>query len=143
LLDAVRGRLAVKNIAHCHITVDWVANDWDEYRKFLGKSLIYFNPTKESPMPRSRTEACLSGCCVISTPWHDWDKYVKHGYDGLIVKKRDPDYIADLIEFLIKDYKTALSIGKRGREMAKKYFSAERYQKNWLNLINQVLAKDI
>ena len=32
---------------------------FDAYRDYLGRSMIYFNPTRESPMPRSRTEAFL------------------------------------------------------------------------------------
>jgi Glycosyltransferase len=138
-LEAVIERLRSKNIVHCHITVDWIAKDWNQYREFLGRSLVYFNPTRESPMPRSRTEACLSGCCVLSTPHHDWDKYVTNGYDGFIVK-RDPNYTADLIEYLIKDYKKAKAIGARAREMAKKHFHMDRYRKNWLDLIDKVLT---
>lgn len=49
---------------------------WGAYKDYIGRSLIYINPTKESPMPRSRTEAMLSGCCVLSTPYHDADKFL-------------------------------------------------------------------
>ncbi len=66
---AIREELAERDIYHCHITVDWRAKDWEEYRVLLGRSLIYLNPTKESPMPRARTEAMFSGCCVLTTPW--------------------------------------------------------------------------
>ncbi|MFH2018664.1 MAG: hypothetical protein ABII98_01600, partial [bacterium] len=52
-LRAIKEALAEEGIEHCHISVDWEAKTWDEYRDFLGRSLIYINPTKESPMPRS------------------------------------------------------------------------------------------
>jgi len=134
LLAAVQEQLADKDLNHTHITVDFVAKDWDDYRQFLGRSLVYFNPTKESPMPRSRTEALLSGCCVVTTPTHDIDKYIKNGYNGFLVK-RNPKAIADLIEWLLNDYETAIKVGQRGREMAKKQFHIDRYQKDWYEFI--------
>ena len=58
-LSAIKDGLEEKGIHHCHITVDAQFKNWTEYRNFLGRSLVYLNPTKESPMPRARTEAML------------------------------------------------------------------------------------
>lgn len=138
LFDAVQERLHEKNITLVQISVDWVAKDWDDYRKFLGKALVYFNPTRESPMPRSRTEAMLSGCCVVTTNNHDIGKYIINGYNGFLVP-RSPERIANLIEWLINDYKTAVEVGQRGRETAIKEFDIARYQKNWEDHINFVI----
>ena len=38
---------------------------FDFYRKFLGGSLIYFDPSFRTPMNRARTEAMHSGCCIV------------------------------------------------------------------------------
>ena len=137
-LRAVRERLEEQSIMMCHITVDFRASNWDEYRKLLGSSLIYFNPTRESPMPRSRTEAMLSGCCVITTPHQDADTFIKHGINGLICK-RNPDHVIKLINWCMDNYKEAIKIGQKGKETAKEVFSMERYQNDWKKLMYKTI----
>lgn len=141
-LGAVKEELAERNISLCHITVDAQFKNWDEYRDFMGRSLIYFNPTKESPMPRARTEAMLSGCCVLTTPHQDADTFIEHGKNGFIVK-RNPAEVADMIEELIHDYKLAVKIGQEGKKTAMERFSMERYQKDWADLIYKLTNKRI
>jgi len=138
LLSVVKEGLLEQDIYHCHITVDTKFSNWDEYRDFLGRSLIYFNHTAQSPMPRSRTEAMLSGCCVISTANQDADTFLKNGYNAMVVK-REPDYVVKLIKGLIKNYKTAIEIGQRGKETAKNLFSKERYDNDWRKLLEAVI----
>lgn len=139
LLSAVREKLMEEDIYHCHITVDTSFGNWDEYRNFLGRSLIYFNPTRQSPMPRARTEALLSGCCVVSTANQDAETFLKHGYNAIIIK-REPDYIVRVIKSLIKNYSTTIEIGQRGKETARKLFSEERYNKQWRRLMEAVIS---
>ena len=149
LLAAVKEELEERDIFLCHITVDWESKDFDDYRNFLGRSLLYFMPAKDSPMPRSRTEAMLSGCCVLTTPWQDAGDFIEHGVNGFIVGDeatgiaRNPKAIADLIEELLNDPKRALEVGQRGKETAIKIFSKERYEQNWADLLSKVLGKKI
>lgn len=139
-LTAVREELAERGISHCHITSDIQFKTFDEYRKFLGKSLIYFNPTKESPMPRSRTEAMFSGCCVVTTPHQDADMFIKNGENGIIVP-RNPMITADIIEGLIYDYKTAIKLGQAGKKTAYELFTGEKFRDNWKNILKMALDK--
>lgn len=141
-LKAVKEELEERNISLCHITVDAQFKNWDEYREFLGRSLVYFNPTRQSPMPRARTEAMLSGCCVVTTPAQDADTFIKNGENGFLIK-RQPQVVADLIEKLIFDYQNTLKVGQKGKETALKIFSKERYLQDWANLIKKVTGKDI
>lgn len=138
-LEAVRETLAEKDIIHCHITVDYVPKSWDEYRNFLGRSLIYFNPTRESPMPRSRTEAMLSGACVLTTPHQDANTFIEDGVNGFIVP-RNPEYVADLISELIHDPDRAIAIGQAGKKTAQELFSWDRYQQEWKEYIDFVIS---
>lgn len=127
----------------------WIQSDkkfqsFEDYRDFLGRSLIYFNATWQSPMPRSRTEAALSGCCVISTRHHDWENYVDNGVNGFIIKD-NPHIAADLICRLLETgYKEAVKVGQAGREMAIKEFSHERWATDWAAfLANQGIAQHL
>ena len=141
-LRGVKEMLSEKYIEHCHITVDASFKSWNEYRNFLGRSLLYFNPTLESPMPRARTEAMFSGCCVITTPHHDADMFIESGENGIIVP-RNPKFVVDLIESLIFDYKKAIKIGHEGKKTAIKLFTQKRFNKDWAELIKTITGKDV
>lgn len=139
--EAIREELNERGIYHCHITVDWRANDWDDYKNFLGRSLLYLNPTKDSPMPRARSEAMMSGCCVLTTPWQDADTFIEDGKNGIIIP-RNPEWVADKIEELMNDYSKAVEIGQEGKKTAIKEFSLERYYAEWENLLFDTVIKN-
>lgn len=122
----------------------FTAKNIDDYKEFLSRTLVYFNPTYASPMPRSRTEAMLSGCCVVTTETHGAKEFIEEGFNGFFVPHNNPEYASKLIASLIKDnYELAKEIGLRGRETAKRLFSRERYSQDWQNLIDMVLKKNV
>lgn len=112
--------------------------DWQEYREYIGRSLLYINMTKDSPMPRSRTEAMLSGCCVLTSKYHDAEDFIEHGVNGFIVPDNPLSYANAINELINYNYKAAVEIGQRGKETAKKYFNLDRYLKELHNIIVQV-----
>ncbi len=128
LLTAIKGAVAEKSgLCVVHITVNYEARDWQDYKEFLGSSLIYINPTLDSPMPRSRTEAMLSGCCVLTSKYHGAEDFIKQGYNGFILPDNPMSY-AEAIHMLINDgYREAIEIGQRGKETAKQIFDLNRY----------------
>lgn len=125
------------------IELVWIGQDkycgsFDEYRDFLGKSLIYFNPTFGSPMPRTRTEAMMSGSCIVTTKHHDADKFIEDGVNGFLVKD-NPEHCAKVLADLTFDYKKAYAVGQQGRKDAIKLFNVERFKAEWLELIKSVI----
>jgi glycosyltransferase involved in cell wall biosynthesis len=131
------------------ISLQWIntpncfnAKGIKDYKEFLGKSLVYFNGTYASPMPRSRTEAMLSGCCIVSTGSHGASDFIQDGYNGFLVPDDNVEYAGDLIAKLITNYKLAKEIGQRGKETAIKLFNRERYVKDWTDfIINELKIK--
>lgn len=148
-MESIREELRERDIHHCHITVDWQARDWEDYKNFLGRSLIFLAPFKDSPMPRARTEAMLSGCCVLTTPWQDAGDFIEHGENGYIIGDkergvpRNPQAVADLVEYLLDNYSLAVKIGQKGKETALERFSVANYHEQWKNLLEQVTGKKI
>lgn len=139
LLIKVREILKEKGIPHLWFQADYRPLNFDDFRQKLGESLIYFNPTTHAPMPRSRTEAMLSGCCIVTTGNHDAADFIKDGENGYIVRN-NPYEVADLIDRLInKEYKKTVEIGQRGKETAKEIFNIERYSKQWEELIEETI----
>jgi hypothetical protein len=122
-----------------HIGQDIRFKSYEEYRKYLAESLICFNPTRHSPMPRSRTEAMLSGCVVVSTPYHDWDEYIINGKNGFLISGDNVEEAVEVLKYLRRNPEKAAKIGLEGRKTAMYYFSPERFRKDWEELIKQVL----
>jgi len=122
-----------------HIPLDFVPKDWNEQREILGESLIYIGQTWDSPMPRSRTEAMLSGCCVLTSPYHDADLFIEHGVNGFIMPDNPLSYSEAIYQLINFNYKEAVEIGQKGKETAIKYFAPDRYQKDLYFILNEIV----
>ncbi len=147
LLMEVQSRLAERGIMHVWIGGEgnssrtWSSKGFEDYRDYIAKSLIYFNPTLESPMPRSRTEAMLSGACVVTLANHGAETFIQNGVNGFHVPN-NPDVCADLIEKLVKQhYKLCVEIGQKGKQTARELFALERFNREWRELIREVTGK--
>lgn len=110
-------------------------NNFNEYRDWLSRSLIYLNLTHESPRPRSRTEAMLSGCCLITNKHQDADMFIENGVNGFLVDE-DPVEVATLVARLLTvDCKLAKEVGERGREFARKEFCSQKFIDQWIEVL--------
>lgn len=139
LLHVTMELLREKGIELMWIQANVKCRSWDEYRETIGRSLVYFNPTWNSPMPRSRTEAMMSGACIISTRHHDWDQYIENGVNGFIIPD-NPQSAANLIsELLTTRVREAREIGQRGKQTAMIEFSHERWANDWSKFLEGVL----
>lgn len=141
LLDATRDILkedyGIQHIWMCQDTPSF--KNWEHYKTFLGESLIYFNPTFGSPMPRTRGEAMHSGCCIVTTKYHDADTFIEHGENGFIVPNNPESCARLLSNLLLNKYQECVEIGQAGKETAKKIFSRKRLREDWLKLIKEII----
>lgn len=130
----VRDRSGLE-VIHTNVNLNMV--DWQDYREFMGSSLIGIYPFKDSPMPRSRTEAMLSGQCVLTSKHHGAGEFIEHGVDGFIVPDNPLSY-AEAIHYLVNDcYKDAVEIGQRAKTKAQKLFNIDRYHEDLYHIITQ------
>lgn len=115
----------------------------DTYKDFLGRSLLYLDTSYRTPMNRARTEAFLSGCCVIQVEGaHDLERWACPG-ENIVLVPNDPKEIAKVVvDFIENKYWEAVEIGQKGKKMAINNFSQERYKQDWLKLINKTLNRD-
>lgn len=140
LFDATNEILKKKGINIIYFRRNIVFDNWDEYRDYLGKSLLYFDFSLHTPMNRARTEAMLSGCCVITAKSHDVERFIKSRENGFIIPN-NPHSASKLIEELVNDYDRSIKVGQRGRQTAQKLFSLDRYHNDWMDLIKKVLGR--
>lgn len=136
LLHVTMDILKEKGIDLIWIQATKRCNSFEEYRQYLGRSLVYFHPAWQSPMPRARTEALLSGCCVVTTKHHDIDEYIQDGVNGFIIPD-NPKTAAELIQSLVTvRLAEAREVGQRGKRMAQERFSHERWANDWSAYLN-------
>ena len=129
------------------VGVDTKRNSFEDYREYLGRSLVYFNPTWQSPRPRARTEAMLSGCCVVTTPYQDAKMFIKDGVNGFLTSNIEkgnlmdnPEVTAKIIKRLVIDEpELALKVGQEDKRTAEKLFNKESFEKQWERIINKVI----
>ena len=115
----------------------------ENYQKFLGQSLLYFDGTFRTPMNRGRTEAMLSGCCVVQVKGaHDLDRFAKDGENIILVPNSIEEIIGTINNLLENRYEKCIEIGKNARKTAQELFNRDRYREDWLKLINEkILCK--
>ena len=114
-------------------------NSYQLYREFLATSLIYVHCGQRSPMPGARTEAQLSGCCVVTTSNHGASDFITHGETGYLC-----DSVAEMVEtleMLRADPRQAYQVGKRGRELARSWFHKDRFVEDWIDLLTDLGVK--
>jgi hypothetical protein len=141
LCTAIKGAVKEKtglDVIHFNVNISFDQDNWSQYREYLGRSLISIFPFKDSPMPRSRTEAFLSGSCVLSSKYHNADEFIKNGVNGLIVPDNPLSY-AEAIDILINEgYRDAVAIGQEGKKMAKQYFRLDDYLDEMYDIFYEV-----
>lgn len=162
--EAVRNELKEQGVEFTQLRVDKKCRDFDEYRDYIGRSLISFFPMRESPMPRSRTEHMLSGGCVVTTPCHDAGelfeslrfktdsngRLIRDEHGQIIpasdVKKAeviltDPNRVEDAVAkiiWLLDHPNIAYFIGQNGKKKAQEIYSMERYRHDWYQVFKEV-----
>ena len=126
------------------VPVVWVGHNGDlpyfktyrEYRDFLAHSLIYVHTGQRSPMPGARTEAMLSGCCIVTTSNHDAGDYITHGETGFLCDTAER--MIETIQMLLGEPELAYRVGQRGREAARVAFNKDRFVADWLSLLTDL-----
>lgn len=147
-LTTVRRILNEMGVPFIWVGVDKKCSSFDEYRDFIGRSLVFLMPTWQSPRPRARTEAMMSGCCIVSTPYQDADTFLKDGENAFLTSRHkmnnpnvmdNPEFTAKLIRDLVLEKPDeAVRIGRKGKETAHKLFHIDAFAKQWEDLLKSI-----
>lgn len=112
----------------------------EKYKEFLGSSLIYIDTSFRTPMNRARTEAMLSGCCIVQVEGcHDQERFLKNGENCILVPNNPNRIVEILIDLLENRYEECVRIGQEGKKTAIEKFGRERYRQDWMKFIHEVL----
>lgn len=140
LITHIKGYVHEKvNLDLIHTNVNYEVRDWDDYRQLVGSSIISLSPYKDSPMPRSRTEAMLSGSCILSSRYQDVELFIENGVNGFILPDNPLSYAETIYQLLNYRQRELREIGQRGKQTALEYFHIDRYQKDLWYVINEIV----
>lgn len=147
-LTTVRRMLGEMGVPFIWVGVDMKFGSFEEYKEYLGRSLVFFMPTWQSPRPRARTEAMLSGCCIVSTPYQDASTFIEDGVNGYLTSRvtikdprvmDNPEATAKIIKKLVIDEPdVALTMGQKAKETAKKLFNEKEFVRQWMQVLKDI-----
>lgn len=141
LITAIKGAVNERSgidVYHVQVNIKFEQDNWEEYKRFIGSSLINISPYKDSPMPRSRTEAMMSGCVVLTSKYHGASEFIEHGKDGFIVPDNPLSYAHAIHDILNGSYREAVLMGQKAKVKAQNLFNLDRYLDDLYYLVTEV-----
>lgn len=141
LITAIKSSVKEKtglDVMHIQVNIKFEEDNFYQYRQYIGSGLINISPFRDSPMPRSRSEAMLSGACILTSKHHGADEFIEHGVDGFIVPDNPLSYATAILHLINDNYQEAVKIGQRGKAKAQKLFDITRYHGELYDLIVKV-----
>lgn len=95
----------------------------DDIKELLNMANIFFLPSRWEGLPRTILEAMASGLPVVASRVDGTPEVVKDLVTGYIVSPDDIEGYVEKLSVLIEDRDERNSMGMRGRERVRKYFS--------------------
>ena len=109
----------------------------EDARQLMKACDIFVLTSKFEGLPITIIEAMFAGLPVIASDVGGVGELVQDNKNGFLLKTQSPDELAERIIYLAKNRGKALQMGKHGKAMAEKDFSAEKmvkeYEKLYLN----------
>jgi glycosyltransferase involved in cell wall biosynthesis len=99
--------------------------------------------SKSEAFGRVTIEGMLAGKPVIGARRGATAELIKEGVNGLLYNYGDPKDLADKIQYLYKNPAVAEQLGKAAQSWVEGFFTAERYSKEILALLNSPLGVDV
>lgn len=100
----------------------WVGHQEDIFNVYKNSHVVVL-PSYREGMPKSLIEACAMGRAIITTEAIGCRDCVDGGINGLKVPIKDPQSLADAIEFLVKNPDRIIQMGIASRLKAENEFS--------------------
>jgi glycosyltransferase involved in cell wall biosynthesis len=93
-------------------------------------------------LPKALIEAAAAGRAVVTTDIPGCKDAIISNKTGLLVPAKNPQKLADTLEWLIKHHEERIAMGKAGRKFAEKEFPIEKIVQNHLNIYQELIIQD-
>ena len=100
---------------------------------YLQEAVVYLHTAKDEPFGLVLLEAMACGLPVVCTDGGGNRDLIEEGVNGYLVQQRNPELLADKIEWLINNDNDRIRMAKAGQEFALN-FKIEDYAKKVLEI---------
>lgn len=114
----------------------WARAKYQNYVHQIGRYPVYLNTSARSPMPRSRTEAMLTGAVSVSLRNHDVDMFIKNGVNGFYGDSAEE--LAEQLNWLKSNEAGRKQMGRASLRTAREIFNQDRYLSDWSELLARI-----
>lgn len=111
----------------------------EKFRALKAADMFVF-PTYNDAFPLVNIEAMQCGLPVISTYEGGIPDIVEHNESGYLVRKRDPEMLAEKIAVLLSDSNLRTEMGKRGYKKFVEQFTIDRFEKKMNQTFQEILT---
>ena len=112
----------------------------DEPRRYLPTFDLYVLPSRIEGFPLALVEAMLAGLPVVATEVGSVSDAVIEGDTGLLVPPDDPKALAHAIRTLLADRGRMQEMARRGRERARRQFTANAMAARFESLYDELVG---
>ncbi|MFO0697640.1 MAG: glycosyltransferase family 4 protein [Nitrospira sp.] len=119
--------------------VEWWGHRDDMAAVYEGATLVVL-PSYREGLPKVLLEAAACGRAIVATDVPGCRDVVRHGVNGILVPPKDARALADAVTTLLKNEKLRDELGRSGREIAIKEFSATVVIEQMLALYRELLC---
>ena len=107
------------------------------------KSHIICLPSYREGFPKSLIEAAAASRAVVTTDVPGCRDAIIPNKTGLLVPVKDPQKLADALQWLIENPKERIAMGKEGRNFAEKEFPIEKIIQSHLDIYQDLLRNSL
>jgi glycosyltransferase involved in cell wall biosynthesis len=112
----------------------------DEPRRHLTTFDLYVLPSRIEGFPLAVVEAMLAGLPVVASTVGSVADAVLDGETGLLVPAENPEALASAVGTLLADPDRMRAMGNRGRELARRQFTATAMAARFESLYQELLG---
>ena len=104
------------------------------------KSHIICLPSYREGLPKSLIEAAAASRAIVTSDVPGCRDVIIPNKTGLLVPVKNPEKLADALQWLIEHPQERIAMGKAGRQLAEKEFRIEKIIKNHTDIYQELLA---
>lgn len=124
------------------LPVEYLGSTHDVFSVVKDYDCIVLPSFYREGVPQCLIEACAMAKPIITTNNVGCKETVRNGHNGYLVKKRNPQDLADaMIKMIHLSHKERIKMGNKGRQRAKKYFCHLKISRHYMRLIHLLLKK--
>jgi len=112
--------------------------DRDSIFKAISQCDCMICSSRDDPMPIFMAEAMMYKKICICSENTGTAALIEHGENGFVYSKNDPEQLRHLIEYVVNNFANLQSVGEKGRRIFDKYFSYDVFERNFLNIVDEV-----